>query len=83
MNYKLAPINFERLPNNHFVSNIAGEHIFLPQDVFSMFIQNALNESNHYYYDLKAKHMLLDGSFDNDVIDMLAVKYRTKKRFLN
>jgi uncharacterized protein len=82
MSYKLLPINFERLEQEYFVTNIVGEHIYLPREIFLHFINKTLSHKNEYYLDLKAKHMLADGQID-DVLNMLAIKFRTKKNFLS
>lgn len=82
MSYKLAPINFERLSDQYFVANTVGEYIFLPRDVFLKYIEKTLKSKDSSFLNLKAKHMLVDSSAD-DVVNMLAVKYRTKKSFLS
>lgn len=80
--YQLLPFRFMRLNNNKFlVVNEVGEYIFLPNESFDKLVNYTLDCQCSTFLDLKAKHILTDTSVA-PAIDMLAVKYRTKKAFL-
>jgi His-Xaa-Ser system radical SAM maturase HxsB len=80
--YQLLPFRFMRLNNNKFlVVNEVGEYIFLPNENFDKLVNYTLDRQCSTFLDLKAKHILTD-TYVAPAIDMLAVKYRTKKAFL-
>ena len=81
MDYKIFPYRFERLENEVFVSNEVGEYVYLSESDFNSFINHKLRPLNESYKSLKSKQILSDSNHD-DVIEMLATKYRTKKHFL-
>ncbi|MGA1979008.1 MAG: His-Xaa-Ser system radical SAM maturase HxsB [Sedimentisphaerales bacterium] len=80
--YQLFPFEFMRLNNNkRLVVNEVGEHVFLAEEDFQKLINHTLDHRSSTFFDLKAKHILTDTAIA-PVIDMLAIKYRTKKAFL-
>lgn len=80
--YQLLPFRFMRLNDNkRLVVNEVGEYIFLSEDNFAELVNYTLDSQSVVFLDLKAKHILTDTSITS-VIDMLAIKYRTKKAFL-
>ena len=80
--YQLFPFEFMRLNNNkRLVVNEVGEHLFLTEENFSKLINYTLDSQSSPFLDLKAKHILTDTAIA-PVVDMLAIKYRTKKAFL-
>ncbi len=81
MSYQILPYRFERLKENVFLSNEVGEHLYLTNDDFHNFVEHRLQPEEKTFKDLKSKHIIADNNID-DVIDMLATKYRTKKHFL-
>src|SRR3989339_496265 len=81
MNYQILPYRFERLNENIFLSNEVGEYLFLNNENFNRFIEHKLQPEEKAFKDLKSKQILADNNID-DVIEMLATKYRTKKHFL-
>jgi len=79
--YQLLPFRFMRLNNKVLVVNEVGEYIFLSGENLNKLVNYTLDCQHSTFLDLKAKHILTDTSVA-PVIDMLAVKYRTKKAFL-
>lgn len=80
--YKLLPFNFTHLDENRYVlSNMVGEYIILHHKDLKLLINKKLLPETELYNDLIAKHFIYD--FSSDVaINLLALKYRTKKNFL-
>lgn len=80
--YHFLPFRFDRWSDGKvFVSNEAGEHLFLTQDAFQAFVEHRLTPEHPSYFDLKAHHFLVDEQ-SSAHLDVLASKYRTKKSFL-
>jgi len=80
--YQLLPFRFLRLNDDKYlVVNEVGEHLFLTGEQFSDLTSYGLSPTSETFLDLKAKHFLTDTELA-PVIEMLAVKYRTKKAFL-
>lgn len=82
MNYQILPYRFDRLKDKVFLSNEVGEHLYLTKVEFSKFVEHKLNPTDKAFKDLKSKQIIADNNIEN-VIDMLATKYRTKKDFLS
>jgi His-Xaa-Ser system radical SAM maturase HxsB len=62
--------------------NEVGEHLLLPNNDFSSFVEKTLPSSDLTYLNLKGKHFLFDS--DSTVsLELLATKYRTKKEHLD
>lgn len=80
--YHFLPFQFERRPDGQvLLVNEVGECHFLSNLDFQSFIDRSLPLQSDSFYDLKSKHFLYDSHLSK-VIDLLAIKYRTKKRFL-
>ena len=80
--YQLLPFRFTRLNDNkRLIVNEVGEFIFLSNEDFNKFINYKLDNRSSLFLDLKAKHTVTDTDV-GPIIDMLAIKYRTKKAFL-
>jgi len=83
MRYQLLPFRFLRFNQNEvFISNEVGEFLFISNKDFDDFINYKLDPQSQTFLDLKARQVLTDTELD-PVIEMLAVKYRTKKSFLD
>ena len=83
MKYQLLPFNFELFDDSRvFVSNIVGEYQLLSQDDFNRLIQKELNQESDTFLNLESKQIVARDHID-DVINMLATKFRTKKSILN
>lgn len=81
MSYQVLPFRFDRLEENIFLSNEVGEHLYLSESDFSKLIDHSLKPEGKPYKDLKSKQIIADNHIE-DIIEMLATKYRTKKNFL-
>ncbi|MCX5782728.1 MAG: His-Xaa-Ser system radical SAM maturase HxsB [Elusimicrobia bacterium] len=81
MNYTLLPFRYHALENKIFLTNEVGEYIFLDKSTFDDLRTGNLSKDSKVFMDLKSQHFLTDTEVD-PVIDLLAVKYRTKKSFL-
>src|SRR5574344_424668 len=84
MTYQFLPFNFERFDNNRvFVSNAVGEYLFLSNEMFNKFIHKELLDTEDVYFDLLSKQIISESKNIENVVKMLATKYRTKKSILN
>ena len=81
MSYQILPFRFDRLKEKVFLSNEVGEHLYLTSEDFSKFIEHKLPSNEKAFKDLKSKQIIAENNLD-DVIEMLATKYRTKKHFI-
>ena len=83
MSYQILPFRFSRFnEEEYFLSNEVGEFLFLNNKEFNDYVNNELNSDSNVFFNLKSKQFLADTDV-NEVIDMLAVKYRTKKASLD
>jgi len=81
--YIILPFNFERFQHDLvLLVNIAGEHLFLPDADFKNMVGHNLNRKSDTYLGLKAKHFITE-KISDPAIDLLTIKYRTKKDFLS
>ena len=79
--YQLLPFRFDRWrEDRYFLSNEAGEFLFLEPKQLQLLVDHKLDPTNPVYPSLKAKHFLIDDQSSAN-IDLLAAKYRTKKSF--
>ena len=82
--YILLPFNFKQFDNDTvLLVNQAGEHLFLPLDIFKAFYDKKLEQASKYYKALKAKHFLTTEQEKNIVLNMLATKLRTRKAYIS
>jgi uncharacterized protein len=81
MSYQILPFRFDRLETSVFLSNEVGEHLYLTSEDFVKFTEHTLMPEDKAFKDLKSKQIIADNNIDN-VIEMLATKFRTKKNFL-
>lgn len=82
MPYQLLPFRFERFNDNEYLlTNEVGEYVFLQNDDFYHFVNGELDEHGDLFNDIASKQI---ATIDNieDVVPMLATKFRTKKAFL-
>jgi uncharacterized protein len=79
--YQFLPFHFMEFDNKKILVNEVGEYYFLNQSTFEAFVSKRLQPSDLEYLDLKARHFLSD-SESKIPTNLLAVKYRTKRRFL-
>lgn len=82
MAYQLLPFRFERFNDEEYLlTNEVGEYIFLHKDDFNAFIEGKLDVHSDLFYDIVSKQIATTDSVD-DVVNMLATKFRTKKSIL-
>lgn len=80
--YKILPFRFEKYNENEYLlTNEVGEYIFLLSDDFTKFINRQLDVESETYLNLESKHIATTSDIE-DVVNMLATKYRTKKSIL-
>ncbi|MDQ3803558.1 MAG: His-Xaa-Ser system radical SAM maturase HxsB [Acidobacteriota bacterium] len=81
--YRLLPFQFVQFDaGRKIVVNEVGEHLFLGDEEFDAFVSHRLDRGSDAYLDLKGKHFLLD-SDSTAPLELLAIKYRTKKAHLS
>jgi 2-iminoacetate synthase ThiH len=82
-NYQILPFRFERFnENEYFLSNDVGEFEFLTNNDFENFVSEKLDKNSDVFLNLKSKQFLTDTNIE-EVTNMLATKFRTKKSILN
>lgn len=82
MAYQLLPFRFERFNEEEYLlTNDVGEYIFLHEDDFHKFVNGELDEHSDLFYDIASKQIATTDNVD-DVVAMLATKFRTKKSIL-
>lgn len=82
MAYQLLPFRFERFNDNQYLlTNEVGEYVFLSNDDFHTFVNGKLDEHSVLFYDLASKQIATTDKVE-DVVQMLATKFRTKKSIL-
>jgi len=79
--YGFLPFRFLRQGKETLLVNDVGEYYFLKNQAFDLFVNHELETRSVEFQDLKAKGFVYDGYLPQ-TIDLLATKYRTKKRFL-
>ena len=79
--YELLPFRFLSLDHQRVVVNEVGEHYLLSPEHFEQLVRGRLPRNSPVYLDLKAKQFLADTGTEVPVA-LLALKYRTKRRFL-
>jgi len=81
--YRLLPFNFLRWSDSEvFLTNDAGEFLFLSSQEFAAFVGGTLPADSLSFRALKSKHFLYDKGA-RVPIELLTTKYRTKKSFLD
>lgn len=61
--------------------NMAGEYFLLPDEQLHPLISYKMSNTSELFLQLKAKHFVAE-SLSDPAVDLMAVKYRTKKSFL-
>lgn len=80
--YTLLPFRFERFDNDRYlVTNDVGEYEFLGNDDFRRFINGEMETDEEKFLNLESKQIVTTDNVD-DVLPMLATKFRTKKSIL-
>lgn len=82
MKYQLLPFRFARFNEEEYLlSNDVGEYIFLKNDDFHKFVKGELDPTSDLFYDIESKQIATTDNVE-DVVKMLATKFRTKKSIL-
>ena len=84
-NYYLLPFNFIKLNDSkELLTNTVGDYLFVPRGTVSKLVNKSIffNQENDLYLDLLSNYIISEDPV-HPLIDVLAVKYRTKKEFLN
>lgn len=82
MRYQLLPFRFERFDEERYlITNDVGEYIFLQNDDFALFVNGELDPHSELFYDIESKQIATTDRIE-DVVSMLATKFRTKKSIL-
>lgn len=82
MNYQILPFRFGRFDDKKYLlSNDVGEYIFLQNEEFEAFVNGNLDTNSQLFYDIESKQIATTDHVD-DVVSMLATKFRTKKSIL-
>lgn len=82
MAYQLLPFRFERFNDHEFLlTNDVGEYIFLSNEDFYNLVNGKMDESCDVFYDIESKQIATTDRIE-DVVPMLATKFRTKKSIL-
>lgn len=80
--YQLLPLRFTSLNESEYVvTNLAGEHLVLPEAQLRALIRHELPSTSDDYLDLRARHFLYD-EFSRSAPDLLALKIRSRHRQL-
>lgn len=80
--YTLLPFRFERYSENEYLlTNEIGEFVFLSPTDFQKFVEGKLNTDSDIFQNLESKQIATSDKVEN-VVKMLATKYRTKKSIL-
>src|SRR3989304_9589648 len=81
--YLFLPFYFIRFKNGRaLLTNFVGEYIFLSEEDFNKLVLFSLDKKSNIYLRLMAKPFIAEELSDS-TIELLSVKYRTKKDFLS
>ena len=82
LNYQILPFRFTRFNESEYLlTNDVGEYIFLGNENFEKFINMELDTKSTVFQDLASKQIVTTDNVE-DVVNMLATKFRTKKSIL-
>ena len=80
--YNLLPFRFERLNNREILVNEVGDFLITPLGTSQQIINRGIKKDDELYKDLTANYFISEAPIP-ELIDLLAVRLRTKKAFLN
>lgn len=81
--YIILPFNFKYFNNFVLLVNQTGEYLCLSHNDFSDFINCKIATNTNIYKELKSKHLLTIDAEKDTVVNMLAVKLRTRKAYIS
>ena len=80
--YQILPFRFARFNDSEYLlTNDVGEYIFLSYEDFNKFVNKKLDTKTTIFQDIASKHIATTDKVE-DVVNMLATKFRTKKSIL-
>ena len=80
--YQILPFRFARFNESEYLlTNDVGEYIFLSNEDFERFINKELDTKSMVFQDIASKQIATTDKVE-DVVNMLATKFRTKKSIL-
>lgn len=80
--YKILPFRFDRFNDSEYLlTNDVGEYIFLLNEQFDMFVNGKMDVESDIFKDIESKQIATTDEVE-DVVNMLATKFRTKKSIL-
>lgn len=82
MNYNLLPFKYIFKNENVLLTNYVGDFIWVTQEDFEKLLSGTLEASSELFNDLKSIYIISSGNSAHD-IDILSVKYRSKKNYLS
>jgi len=83
LEYQLLPFNFALLDSDRYlITNMVGEYLILSKDQLQKLINKKLDPDEILYNELLSKHFIYSKNSDVS-IDLLSLKYRTKKFYLS
>ena len=81
-NYQILPFRFTHFNDSEYLlTNDVGEYIFLSNEDFEKFINKELDVQSTVFQDIASKQIATTDKVE-DVVNMLATKFRTKKSIL-
>lgn len=79
--YSILPFRFTRKNDSFLLVNDVGEFMLMNESDFRDLTNFRLSRESEQYLDLKARHFICEGNLA-DTIDLLATRFRSKKRYL-
>ena len=80
--YTLLPFQFGCFQDDEYlIVNESGEFLFLPRKEVVQIIEGTLSRTSRFFDDLRSKQFIVTGDLAG-TLDMMATRYRTRKRFL-
>lgn len=80
--YILLPFQFGRFQEDEYlIANESGEFLFIPRNEMVQLIDGTLPRTSCFFDDLRGKQFIVTGDLAG-TIDMVATRYRTRKKFL-
>lgn len=80
--YQILPFRFARFNESEYLlTNDVGEYIFLSNENFEKFINKELDTNSTVFQNIASKQIATTDNVE-DVVNMLATKFRTKKSIL-
>lgn len=78
---QILPFLHERLGEKILLVNVCGDHVFATNQQLDSILSTTIDPGDPFYLELKSKHFICDRNLE-DVINFLAIKFRSKKSFL-